>query len=420
MTIKKPVKNIVNSALTLILLLILFSAFTITVSAQTETINDKKNTAVKADNPAADDKNKPAATDPKKTDPDTAKKDVKPQKDIKKPEVWDDAKKGEKIESTLEYGMQKERKIAIIMINEIKDEQIKNKLIEKLVYIINNDSDIEVRKAAVTAIGDHKSESAAPTLIKALDDEEEDIKIAACYALGRIKAESAKTKLIELLKKQDLKKDSNLTDAIITTLYEIKSPDILELAVTSAKDIETSRMIRERLIIYIGNTGSAAQKDFLVELFKNEEEETGIRSYAIRSIAKLKLKEAAPEIKEIVKEIDSYSFAKKKKYYDIYMQAVAALVEMGDTDSIGLLMNSLRSDNTAVRLKAVNLIKEFNDERTIDILKYKMKNDPNERIRKIARKALEDKGLIEKGKEDENQRNDFEKDEKNEKNDKDE
>ncbi|PKL16186.1 MAG: hypothetical protein CVV49_17540 [Spirochaetae bacterium HGW-Spirochaetae-5] len=415
MTIKKTVKNILNSALTLILSLILLTAFTVTAYAQKETINDKKSTTVKADKPASEDKNKPAPDDPKKSPSDDSKKEAKPEIDSKKPEVWDDAKKAEKIESTLEYGMQKERKIAIIMINDIKDEQIKKKLIEKLVYIISNDSDIEVRKAAVTAIGDHKSESAAPALIKALDDEEDDIKIAACYALGRIKAESAKTKLIELLKKQDLKKDSNLTDAIITTLYEIKSPDILELAVTSARDNTTSRMIRERLIIYIGNTGSAAQKDFLIELFKNDEEEAGIRSYAIKSIAKLKLKEAAPEIKEIIKEIDSYSFAKKKKYYDIYMQAVAALVEMGDTDSIGLLMNSLRSDNTAVRLKAVNLIKEFNDERTIDILKYKMKNDPDARIRKTARKALEEKGLIEKGKEDENQRNDFEKDEKNDK-----
>jgi HEAT repeat protein len=414
MTTKKTRKNVVNSALTLILVLILLTASTIIVSAQTETINDKKNAAAKEGKPAAEDKNKPVVVDPKKADSDTAKKEVKPEKASNKPEVWDDAKKAEKIESTLEYGMQKERKIAIIMINDIKDEQIKNKLIEKLINIIGNDSDIEVRKAAVTAIGDHKSETAAPALIKALDDEEEDVKIAACYALGRIKAESAKTKLIELLQKQDLKKDSNLTDAIITTLYEIKSPDILELAVTSAKDNETSRMIRERLIIYIGNTGSAAQKDFLIELFKNDEEEAGIRSYAIKSIAKLKLKEATPEIKEIIKEIDSYSFAKKKKYYDIYMQAVAALVEMGDTDSIDLLMNSLRSDNTAVRLKAVNLIKEFNDERTIDILKYKMKNDPNARIRKTARKALEDKGLIEKGKEDENQKNDFEKDDKDE------
>lgn len=410
MTLKKTVNNIMNIALPLIF----FSVFIITASAQTETINDKKKTPGKTNDIVAEDKNKPAVIDPKKAESDPSKKEIAPKKGSNKPEVWDDAKKGQKIESTLEYGMQKDRKIAIIMINDIKDEQIKNKLIQKLVYIIENDSDIEVRKAAVTAIGDHKSESSTPVLIKALDDEAEDIKIAACYALGRIKAETANTKLVELFKKQDLKLDSNLTDAIITTLYEIKSPDILDLAVTSAKDNETSKMIREKLIIYIGYTGSAAQKDFLVELFKNDEEDAGIRSFAIKSTAKLKLKEATPDLKELIKEIDSYSFAKKKKYYDIYMQSVAALVDMGDTDSIALLMNSLRSDNTTVRLKALNLIKEFNDERTIDILKYKMKNDPSAKIRKVAKKALEDKGLIEKGKEDEDLKNDFDKEDKDE------
>ena len=95
--------------------------------------------------------------------------------------------------------------------------------------------------------------------------------------------------------------------------------------------------------------------------------------YAIKSIAKLKIKDASQDIKNVIKEIDSYPFGKRKKYYDLYMYSVAALVELGDTDSISLLMNPLRSDNASVRLKAVNLIKEFNDERTIDILKYKMK-----------------------------------------------
>ncbi len=410
MTLKEVLKNIQNPALTLIFVITL----SIAATAQIETINEKKVTPPKANTTVVDDKNKSTSVDPKKAGTDNAKKETDPKKETKKPEVWDDAKKGEKIESTLEYGMQKDRKIAITMISDIKDEQIKSKLIQKLVFIIENDSDIEVRKAAVTAIGDHKSEISAPALIKALDDESEDIKIAACYALGRIKAESAKTKLVELFSKQDLKLDSNFTDAIIMTLSDIKAPDILEAAVTAAKDITTSRMIRERLIIYIGYTGSVTQKDFLVELYKNDEEDTLIRSYAIKAIARLKLKESTQDIKDLIKEIDSYPFAKRKKYYEIYMHSVAALVEMGDTDSIGLLMNSLRSDNTSVRLKAVNLIKEFNDERTIDILKYKMKNDPSGKVRKAARKALEDKGLIEKGEKEEDLKNDFEKDDKDE------
>jgi HEAT repeat protein len=55
-----------------------------------------------------------------------------------------------------------------------------------------------------------------------------------------------------------------------------------------------------------------AQKDFLVSLYKDDEEDMTIRSYAAKSIAKLKIKEAAPDIKEVIKDIDSFSFSKKK------------------------------------------------------------------------------------------------------------
>jgi len=342
----------------------------------------------------------------KKADP--SKKETKPK------EVMNEIKKAEKIESTLEYGIQKDRKIAITMIKDIKDEQLKNKLLEKVAFIIENDTDIDIRKTSVTALGDHKATRFSSVLIKALDDTSEDIQIAACYALGRIKADQAKPKLVELFKKQDLTRDSNLTDSIISTLIDLNSNEILDTAVTAVKDIKTSKMVRERLLIYIGKAGSAVQKDFLLEIYKNDDEDIMIRSYAIKSIARLKLKESASEIKAMLKEIDSYPFNKRKQYYDLYMHSVAALVELGDTDSIPLLMNSLRSDNSGVRLKAINLIKEFNDERTIDILKYKMKNDPSRKVRKAARKALEEKGLIDKSKDNEDLKEEYDKEDKDE------
>ncbi len=382
-----------------------------TKSASNDT--QKKDSPVKKDSASAVN-DKTTGKDSKKTDASNSAKGTGTKKEDKKAETWDDTKKGEKISSTLDYGMQKDRKTAIIMINDIKDEQVKNRLVQKLVFIVENDSDIEVKKAAVTEIGDLKADSAVPALIKALDDPSEEIKIAACYALSRMKAESAKPKLVELFRKQDLKLDSNLTDAVITTLYDIKAPDILDTAITAGKDSSTSKMIREKLIMYIGYTGSAAQKDFLLEIFKNDDEDIALRSLAVKSISVLKLKETAGDIKNLLKEIDSYSFNKKKKYYDLYIQSVATLVAMGDTDSVELLMGSLRSDNAAVRLKAVNLIKEFSDQRTIDILKYKMDNDPSGKVRKAARKALQDKGIVEKGKEDEDSKNDNIKEEKDE------
>jgi HEAT repeat protein len=372
-----------------------------------QTIPGKKDAPVKPVTNDSD-KNKTAEKDIQKKQADTSKKETKPK------EVMDDSKKAEKIESTLDFGMQKDRKIAITMIKDIKDEQIKKKLLQKIALIIENDADIDIKKIAVTAIGDNASAEFTPVLIKALDDSAEDVKIAACYALTKVKAESAKPKLVELFRKQNLTADSNLTDAIISALRELNSPEILDTAVTAAKDIKTSKMIREKLILYIGKTGSAAQKSFLLELYKNDDEDIILRSYSVNSLAKLKLKEAAPDIKAVIKDIDSYPFGKKKKYYELYMHSVAALVEMGDADSVPLLMNSLRSDNAGVRLKALNLIKEFNDERTIDILKYKMKNDPSKKIRKAARKALEEKGIIEKGKDSDDVKEDYGKEDKDE------
>ena len=350
------------------------------------------------DNKTVSDKTGDKKTTDPKTD-DKTKTDDKSKQDKKAKEAENEAKKVDILMNTLNYGIQKDRKAAINAVKTIKDAALQKKLITKIIDIIENDADMEVRKTAITAAGDLKAAEAGNAIIKALDDNSEDLKIAACYAIGQLKITSAKSKLIENIKKQDMTKDSNLTDAYITALDELGAPELIDFAVETIKDTKNSKMAREKLLLFIGKNGSKAQKDFLLEIFKDDEQEMIMRSYAIKSIAKLKITEAAEDIKAVIKEIDSYPFAKKKKYYDLYIHSVAALAEMGDKDAIPLLMDSLRSDNAAVRLKAVNLIKDFNDERTIDILKYKMDNDPSSAVRKAARKALEDKGIIEKGKE---------------------
>jgi len=333
------------------------------------------------------------------------KTETQSEKDKPKDESQE-TKKFKNIMQTLEYGIQKDRKAAIGMINDIKNESYKREILLKITSIATSDSDIEMRKSAITAIGDNKFSDGASAIIAGLEDEASDVKIAACYAVGKLKLQEAKDKLVEVLKKQDLSQSSNFTDAIIIALTELEAKDILEFAATEAKNQKNSKMIRERLLLYIGKCGSAEQFNMLTEIYKDDEEEMSIRSYAVKSMGRLKIKEAIPVIKEVVKEIDSYSFNKRKRYYDLYMQSVTALVELGDESSVSLLMNSLRSDNSDVRYKAILLIKDFNDERTIDILKYKMKNDPSAKVRNAARKALEDKGLVEKGSPKESEVND--------------
>jgi HEAT repeat protein len=356
--------------------------------AQNSTTDNKNNTAseVKKDD-------KTAGTGTEGVKPEDKKKAAKDSKKL------DETKKAKNIERTLKFGIQKDRKTAINQIRNIQDKDIQKKLAALLIDIIANDSDMEIRKTAITVIGDLKAEGASGALIKALNDESEDVRIAACFATGRLKTAEAKPALIELIKKQDLTKDSNLTDAAITALSDLGAPEIVPFAVEAVKDSKNSKMAREKLLLFIGNNGSAEQKDFLLEIYKDEDQEILMRSYAVKSIAKLKITAAAPDIKTVISEINSYQFARRKKYYDLYIHSVAALAEMGDEDAIPLLMDSLRSDNANVRLKALRLLKDFDDERTIDIIKYKMDHDPSNSVRKTARKILEDRGIIEKSKE---------------------
>jgi HEAT repeat protein len=159
--------------------------------------------------------------------------------------------------------------------------------------------------------------------------------------------------------------------------------------------------LREYFVLFLGNTGSKKSKDFLLELYKDEEENKTIRAYAVNAISKLGIKEAAPDIKEVLKQIDSYSFKKKKRFYSLSIYSITALVKLGDSEALPRLIDSLKSNNMAIRLRAIKLLKDLKDKRTIDILKYKIKYDPSVKVQKAAKEALKGMGIdVDKEKED--------------------
>jgi len=354
------------------------------------TVNNKKKTE------NVQKKDSAAGKDETKNKKDQSDKEAKK----KARDLANDKIKLEKITETLKFGVQKDRKDAIRLMDRINDEALKKKALDQLIDVIDKEEDIEIKRTAITVAGDQKYKPAIPAIIRALDDPDDDTVISASYALRKMKAMSAKTKLIALLKKRDLTESSNATDSFIITLGELKATELLDFAIKNIDKIETSKMTRERLVLFVGKVGSAAQKDFLLKLYNDDEEDMLIRCYAVTSMGSLKITSARGDIKKRIKEIKSYSFKKRGKYYKLFMNSVATLVKLGDNDSVPLLMDSLRSNNAGVRFKAVNLIKEFDDKRTIDILKYKMKNDPSTKVRRAAKKALKDKGLLDEDKKD--------------------
>jgi HEAT repeat protein len=330
----------------------------------------------------------------------TAGKDTSKQKDAqaapaKKEESPEEKEKkqAENIERVLKFGLQKERITAINRILSIKTEAIKKQLSGLLIQVLKDEKDSDVKQKGLTVLGELKEDGAIALMLSSLDDNSEDVRVAAVYALQNMKALSAKARLLDELKKQDLTSDSLYTEALIRTLGTLDAVEVIPFAQEAIDDMKTTKNNREMLVLTLGDIDSKEQGQLLVKLFKDDEESVTLRSYAVNAIARLKMKEAAADINAVITEIDAYPFKKKQNYYNLYIYSVAALAKLGDPGAVPHLENALRSESTAVRIKAVDLLKELKDKRTIDILKYKMEYDPSPRVRKKAREALKEMGV---------------------------
>ncbi len=297
-------------------------------------------------------------------------------------------KKAQWIEETLDYGIQEERLTAVNGIQQIKDPAIRGRLVKKLLVTMKDEEEPEILIKSITVLGELKEASAIPLMTEKLDHRSEDVCVAAIYALKKTNAVTAKEKLIQKLKSRDLGKNSNMSSALIQTLGEFKAAEVVPFAKESLESPKTNIAIKEELVIFLGKVQSQDSKGVLLNIFKDEGENVTLRAFAVNSLAKLGAKDAAPDIKDILKTIESYELKKRKKYHTLHLYSIAALATLGDPVAIPKLINALRSNSAQVRLKAISLIKEFKDKRTIDILKYKMKNDQSTKVRSAARKAL--------------------------------
>ena len=387
---------------------LLTAFFTVFISlqpapAQTEKV---KKTAADKNTGTAVTVPKPAVKDTKtKAAPDTTAKAAKPQekkapptkeeieKKEKEAQIEHDKKMQKWIRDTLAFGVHKDRKEAIVQILTIKDQGLKEELVNDLVELLKTEYDSDVKVKALTTMGEIKVQKGLPEITALLDDVSIDVRIAAVYALKNLKADSAKGILIEKLKKEKMHTDSQFIEALIITLGEFNATELIPFARETIEKNDSAGTIRERFVLFLGNIKSTESKDFLLNLFKNEEEDVTLRAYAVNSLAKLGIKEVTPDIKTVLSTIDTYPMDKKKRYYSLSIYSIAALVKLGDTDATPRLINSLKSDSAGVRLKAIELLKELKDKRTIDILQYKMKHDPNNRVRKAATEALKEMGV---------------------------
>ena len=365
-------------------------------------VSEKKSSAIKS--PTSSEKTggmkKDPARDAKKTlpadkkTPDEEKKkrlELKEKKDLEREEKtikW--------IEKTLEFGIQQDRMDAMNTIVKLRNPKNRLRFGKALRDIISDEIDIDVKMKAINIVGQLKLKEALPELLVSLGDESQDIKLSTVYSIKRIDDKSAAEKLIEQLKAQDMKKQSNYTEALIDTLGTFKAAELKDFAVAEIKKDSTNDSLRQFLVLFLGKVEARDTRDFLLELAKDDSEEVTLRAYAINSLGRMQIKDTGPEIDKIIREVESYPLKKRQKYFRIYIYSVAALARMGDERVFPRLVHATRSNNEQVRLQAVRLIKEIKGKRTIDILEYKTKHDPSPRVQRAAREALAELGVTDK------------------------
>ncbi|MEW6526771.1 MAG: HEAT repeat domain-containing protein [Spirochaetota bacterium] len=347
-------------------------------------------------------KNTPSVTtetakDEKKDISNTSQENIK-QSDEKKKDISQDKqieaekKKTEWIKKTIQYGIQDDRIEAIKSTLALKQPSQKNEIIKLLDELMPQETNPEVKRTAITVVSELKSSSSSSWIITSLNDTSEEVKIAAVYAIDTLKATEAIPQLESILKEQKFTENSNFTEALIRTLGKLKATQLKDFAIERIKDTKTTDNLRQLFILFLGDLEDIGSKDFLLGIVKDKDEDTTIRSYAAVALAKIGAKDTAGDLLEIIKEIDSYPVNKRKDYYSFSMYCTAALVKMGDSNAIPRLMEALRSNNPVVRLRAVELMKDLKDKRTIDILKYKMQYDPSPKVQKAAKEALKEMG----------------------------
>ncbi len=379
----------------LTLILILPSSLAGQKTPETKKTPAKKNPAVVQEKPGA--VKKRAA---KKT-PQVSKKKPVPKNKKKAPEKKNprqeqlerDQRNTKKIKEVIAFGIHDERKEAINRILQVKDKGLRKELVDLLLKMLPDEINSEVKIKALTVLGEIKAKRGEEVFKKLLSDKAEDVKVAAVYAIKNNEMKSLSKDLMSELKKQDLEKDSMYMEALITTLGTFKSAELLEYAKKSISSNSTASTIRERFVLYLGKLKNQGSKDFLLKLYTDEEEEMTVRSYAVNALGHMNAQDAIAPIKKVLEDIDTYSFKKKKRYFTLSMYSIAALVKLGDKTAVPRLMDSLKSQNPKVRMKAISLLAELKDKRTIDILKYKMKYDPNTNVQKRAREALKEMGV---------------------------
>ncbi len=278
----------------------------------------------------------------------------------------------------LKFGIDTEILEVIKSIKKREVEVLDPELIEVLSRSLNSD----VRVAVLDYFREENNKAARDVAVRLLtqyDELENSLTIALLRYLSEIGASESTSIMIELVDHHEVSVATAAIKALGKQSFDSRKRDeVAEMLLERLKDEEFEKVLKQEIILSLGSLRSQRAVDDLIEVMAEPTEDKVARMYAADSLGKIGDERAINPLKDLFSEEDALLRA----------YAASALANFDPDRVVDYLMEGLRDSNWKVRVASAEGLAKSSSAKAIDILVYKARKDPVQKVRTAACEAL--------------------------------
>jgi HEAT repeat protein/beta-lactamase regulating signal transducer with metallopeptidase domain len=233
-----------------------------------------------------------------------------------------------------------------------------------------SDSDAQVRKEAVFALGKLRAAGSARAIAAALQDSDAEVRQQAAFALGQLRSEVSVNALIGALED----KDAEVRQQAVFALGQIRSPGAAKALAGTLAD--ASAEVRQQAVFALGQLRDPGSASALSAALKDSDPD--VRQQAAFALGQLRDPNSAAALAAALKDSDA----------DVRQQAAFALGQLRHSGSVGALAGALKDSDADVRQQAAFALGQIRSKDAVPALLEMLKADKNADIRQQAAFAL--------------------------------
>jgi HEAT repeat protein len=305
------------------------------------------------------------------------------------------------------------RGFAISILTALKDRKAVNAFEDLLTHV-----DPDIRRSAALALWGIKSEEAADSLMRVLEDkdEESNIRLIAAYALREIRSERVVELLIKILEDKDV--DSDVRRKSVNALTKIRSERVVELLIKILEDKDEDSDVRGGAASALGEIKSEKGMQSLIKVLEDKDEDSSVRWIAASALGEIKSEKAVQFLMGVLEEKDEESHIRsivayalgevrseravellmkilEDKHEDSYVRGsvAGALLKLRSVEAVKIVIKVLedKDEDSHVRGSAVYFLGGIRSERAVELLiKVLEDKDEDSHVRRNVAYVLEE------------------------------